>query len=397
MKWLILILSTYFNLFCHESSAQGRVDKSVLDSLLKVAEHTQSDGLVIFKDGKLYNEYYFGKQPQKIEAMSSTKSIVNFAIGKLITDRLLKSLDQPVYEFYPEWNQGQKKEITIRHLMNHTSGLQNTPLTTVEIYPSPDFVKLALAAEISDKPGTKFSYNNKAVNLLAGIVSIASGKRMDEYLKEILFTPLGITDFSWELDSAGNPHGMAGLQIYPKDLAKLGQFFLQKGKWDNKQLIQEDWFSETSKLGRFDPACGLLWWIENVYTIIDDQQIDSLRKIGFDEPMLSKIKALRGDYPLNEYNKIRFLQIEQTTPDWKEKYVPLLLSNNINIGRRNYNHACYETRGYLGNNMIVYPEKQLVVVRMISEESFKKGEGNSNGQGFNNFYSFFELSKNLIK
>jgi CubicO group peptidase (beta-lactamase class C family) len=98
-------------------------------------------------------------------------------------------------------------------LLNQTSGLQNLRTTTPEIYPSPDFVQLALAAELSSDPGSKFSYNNKAVNLLVGVVKQASGMRMDQYVATEVFEPLVIKDFTWTLDRAGNPHGMAGLQI----------------------------------------------------------------------------------------------------------------------------------------------------------------------------------------
>ena len=98
-------------LVCSKTYAQNKIDKPALDTLLKIAEQTQTDGLVIYQDGKLYGEYYFGKEPKQIEAMSSTKSIVNLAIGKLITDGLLTSIDQPVYEFYPEWKQGMKKTL----------------------------------------------------------------------------------------------------------------------------------------------------------------------------------------------------------------------------------------------------------------------------------------------
>src|SRR5262245_18810332 len=184
---------------------QSSVNKQALEKLLKRAAETHSDAVMIFKDSQLVGEY-FAKERGKIELMSCTKSIVNIAIGRLIDAGKIKSLDQPVYEFYPEWKQGRKKLITIRHLLNHTSGLQNVPNTSVEIYPSSDFVKLALAAEVSDTPGSKFSYNNKAVNLLAGIVQVASGKRMDIYFRDEIFQPMDITDFAWTLDESGNPH-----------------------------------------------------------------------------------------------------------------------------------------------------------------------------------------------
>lgn len=369
---LILFISFFLTNFCVEILAQKKLDSKVLDTLIKHAELTQSDALVIFLEGKLYSEYYFGKEPKRIEAMSSTKSIVNLAIGKLITDSLIKSIDQPIYDFYPEWKQGQKKEITIRHLMNHTSGVQNIPLTTVEIYPSPDFVKLALAAEITDKPGTKFSYNNKAMNLLAGIVKIASRKRMDNYLAEKIFAPLGIEDYDWTLDDEGNPHAMAGFQVLPKDLAKLGQLFVQKGKWEGKQLINEKWFTETGTPSTLEPSCGLLWWIdyEQKFSIIDDEQIGKLQKAGLPDSVINVVRSLKGKHESSVYSKLFAEKMKRIMPVWDTAITKILKDNGLTISRKENMNKFYKTLGYLGNCMAVYPDKNLVVVRMISEESF---------------------------
>jgi len=389
-----------FLIFCVSLSAQKKLNSKILDSLIKTAELTQTDGLVIFLDGKLYNEYYFGKEAKKIEAMSSTKSIVNLAIGKLITDGLIKSVDQPIYDFYPEWNQGMKKEVTIRHLLNQTSGMQNVPNTNVEIYPSPDFVKLALAAEIVNKPGTVFSYNNKAVNLLAGIVKIVSRKRMDNYLAEKIFTPLGIEDFDWTLDDEGNPHAMAGFQVLPRDLAKLGQLFIQKGKWEGKQLINEAWFTETGTPSSLDPTYGLLWWIEyeNRFSIVDDEQIRKLEQAGLPDTIMLKIRPLKGKYSSQDFTKIFVENIINTTPDWNTKFAPMLRDKSLTVSRKEtINKIGYSTNGYLGNYMVVYPAMNLVVVRMISYDSFVKGKGSEDGTGYNNFVNFFELTKKLLQ
>ena len=105
----ILSIFIVLHIIYTDLSAQPALKQNILDTLIKTAELTQTDGLVIYLDGKLYLENYFGKQPKKIDAMSSTKSIVNFAFGKLITDGLLKSIDQPVADFFPEWKQGMKR------------------------------------------------------------------------------------------------------------------------------------------------------------------------------------------------------------------------------------------------------------------------------------------------
>jgi CubicO group peptidase (beta-lactamase class C family) len=115
-----------------------------------------------------------------------------------------------------------------------TSGLQNELNATIEIYPSKNFVQLGLCAELTNKPGEKFEYNNKSLNLMAGVFKKITGKRIDKYIGERLFKPLGIIDFTWGLDDAGNPHVISGCQIKPKDFAKLGLLLLNKGKYNNK-------------------------------------------------------------------------------------------------------------------------------------------------------------------
>jgi CubicO group peptidase (beta-lactamase class C family) len=237
------------------------IDKTALERLRVRAKEADSDAVVIVKDGRLVADWDFGREHGPIEAMSATKSIVNLAIGRLIDRGKIKSLDQPVCEFYPEWKQGRKKLITVRHLLNHTSGLQS-PLITREIYDSPDFVQFALAAEISDDPGTKFFYNNKAVNLLAGVVQKASGERMDRFIAKEIFEPLGIKEFGWSLDPSGNPQAMAGLQIRAIDLAKIGQMMLDEGSWKGRQVISKQWVRKSVEAGQpLEPTCGLLWWL----------------------------------------------------------------------------------------------------------------------------------------
>ena len=231
------------------NTGQADINSQALQTLRRRAEETKSDRVLIWHDGKMIADWSFaGAKSNPIEAMSATKSIVSLAIGRLIDTGQIKSLDEPVSDFYPEWRTGRKAKITLRHLLNHTSGLQADAITT-EIYASKDFVKLALAANAQDEPGTKFFYNNKAVNLLAGIVQKASGQRMDKYIGAEIFAPLGITQFDWSLDPSGNPHGMSGLQIRAEDLLKIGQMLLQGGQWNGRQLVSKAWIAQSTQAG----------------------------------------------------------------------------------------------------------------------------------------------------
>ena len=374
-------------------SGQSQIQQSALDDLVKEAEKSHSDALVVWKDGKSVGEWYFGKPAVKIEAMSATKSVVNLAIGKLITDGKIKSVDQPVYEFYPEWKQGRKKSITIKHLLNHTSGLQNETRADVEIYPSPDFVQLALAAELSNDPGTFFAYNNKAVNLLAGIVQKASGKRMDLYIRDEIFTPLGITDYSWMLDKAGNPHGMAGLHILPSDFAKLGQLVLNRGKWDDRQIIAESWFDLSFRPGQeFEPTCGLLWWLipDHITYIIDDDQITKLTAKGVSPDFAGKLRLLKGSY--ESRSALQTAAEKVFGERWQEQIMSTLGPMSWSLTRKQVgkNVIGYYASGYLGQYLIIVPADHVIVVRMI-----KGSDGYS--EKTDGFMSITELAVKLVK
>lgn len=241
--------------------ARDAVDAAALERLLAAARAANSDAVVVLRDGEVVGAWYALGQRRLIEAMSATKSIVNLAVGRLVSDGLLESLDTPVHTCFPEWSTGEKSRITVRHLLAHTSGIV-ADATTEAIYASDDFVRHALDSELTSSPGTEIFYNNSATNLLAGFVGCTAGAPLDMYLRDGLFAELGITDFAWTRDAAGNPHGMSGLQIAPLDLARLGQFVLQRGEWDGRQLIDAAWFDVSLRPGsELSDGVGLLWWL----------------------------------------------------------------------------------------------------------------------------------------
>jgi CubicO group peptidase (beta-lactamase class C family) len=286
--------------------AFDRVDADALARLLDSGQIANSDAIVVLHDGELVGAWYAGGTPQRIEAMSVTKSIVSLAVGRLLTTGAIASLDVPVHHFYPEWNEGRKAQVTLRHLLNHTSGL-HSGRTTEAIYASNDFVRHALDSEITSEPGIEASYNNNATNLIAGIVGRAAGQPMDEFLRHDLFARLGISDFSWTRDRAGNPHGMAGLQILPEDLARLGQLVLDRGMYHGERLIDAEFIeASTTQATPASGAFGLLWWLIRAPEPADVPAADR------------RIVGVRAD-------------------------------------------------GYLGQYIIIYPEQRLVGVRMVRQ------------------------------
>ncbi len=368
------------------------INKIRLDTLLRQAAQTHSEAVIIYKDNQLIAEKYFGigRADNKIEVMSCTKSIVGLSVACMLTDKLIDSLDVQVAQYYPEWRQGQKQYITLRHLVNMTSGMQNNPNATVEIYPSPDFVQLALAAELSSKPGELWSYNNKSLNLMAGIIKKITGKRMDEYIGERLFKPLGITDYTWSLDSAGNPHVMSGCQIRPADFIKLGLLLLNKGTWQGKRIIAEAHIDKVITPCKQYEGYGMLWWIdyERTTSIIDDAYITQLTEAGLSKDFMDKVKQIKGRYtsPDEYYANIQKVFGENPWAYLNENLGPI----NMALSRKEYSgNRYYRADGYLGNYIVVDPATKIVAVRMISGESFQTET--------DNFTAFRKLVIDLAK
>ncbi|RKH86095.1 class C beta-lactamase-related serine hydrolase [Corallococcus sp. AB032C] len=354
----------------HAASPEAEgIDPEALSQLVRRAKETKSTGLVVLKNGKLVGEWSFGSGPSHVEAMSITKSIAGLAVLKLLADGKIPSLDQPVHHYFPEWNQGRKKDITLRHLLTHTSGLQ-TARTTEEIYASPDFVKLALAAELDQAPGSTFRYNNKAVNLLAAIVRKASGQRLDQYLRQAIFNPLGITRFGWSLDGAGNPQVMSGLQLQPLDLAKLGQLMLEEGMWQRCRVLPAEWVRRATQGGEGPAAhTGLLWWPMRIWQRywVDDALLTSWRKAGVSPAFIQAVSALKGRVFTSPEEYLAALKALR--PDGS--LVSLLDTEVENRGvppsaREGGPLVAFNANGFLGQYLVVVPSLRLVVVRMYA-------------------------------
>lgn len=369
IRFLIIVIT-----FLSISTIKGQpIIKPKLDVLIKKAELTHSDAVIIYKDNRMVIEKYFGKgNPNRIvESMSCTKSVVGLAIACILSDSLISSLDVPVYKFYPEWKQGQKQFITLKHIVQMTSGLQNEPLATKEIYPSPDFVKLALAAELSSKPGDVWSYNNKALNLISGIIKKITGKRMDKFISERLFKPLGITTFNWTLDLAGNPHMMSGCQVKPSDFIKFGLVILNKGLYNGKRVISEKVINEIITPCEQYKGYGILWWLDysKTLSIVDESCVDKLREAGIDSEFISKVEKMKGVYDSDE-EYVNKIELVFGNNPWE--YINKTLGVNLKMRKKEFSgFVTYRADGYLGNYIIIDPRNKIVAIRMISGESYQ--------------------------
>ena len=354
------------------------IDHSVLQEIKNKSMASHSDAIIILKDGKILLENYFGHEDKPIYIASAGKSLLSLAIGKLIDNQLLDSLDQAVHTIYPQWKQGNKKDITVRMLLNHTSGLQNHPNASIELEPAPtfkvhDIIELALSAELSDVPGKKSRYNNKAVALLGGIVEKLSGKRFDQFFVDEFYKPMNIAQYDWIRDESGNPTVHGAFVIKPSDFIKFGELILNKGRYKGKQIISEEWINESLKQGQnFTPIWGLLWWRLPEYEkrIIDEEIWSSWKNASVDEAFLKKMEPMKEKLYESKYDFYNALE-STLGKDWSRTLNKVLLPS-VQSSKRIYsdNIIAYYADGYRGNYLVIVPKTNVIAIRCADFEGF---------------------------
>ena len=350
---------------------------TVLNEIKEKTTNTHSDAVIIMQGDSLLYRYFNGEEKPMYIA-SAGKSLASLAIGKLLDLNLIDSLNQPVYTLYPEWKQGRKKNITIKMLLNHTSGLQNNPNASIELEPAPDYkvdnvVQLALSAELTDTPGTAVNYNNKAVALLGGIVKKASGLRFDHFFVEHFFKPMNIAQYDWIRDRSGNPTTHGAFIIKPSDFLKFGQLVLQKGMYNGQRIISEQYLNTALAPGQdVTPVWGLLWWRFPEYEkrIIDNELWDSWKTEGVKSAFLKKIKPLKGKLFNSKYEFYDALE-QILGKDWNN-VLNTELPGSLTSSKRIYSDTitAYYADGFRGNYLVVIPEHNIIAIRCADFDGF---------------------------
>jgi CubicO group peptidase (beta-lactamase class C family) len=236
------------------------LDAARVQALIDEAAKSGSSSLLLVKDGRVVVERYFGQPHGAIETMSVTKSIVSLAIGLLVADHRIDSVDQPLSTWLPEWAEGPKSRVTLRHVLTQTTGLDHQQAAG-RLAREHDQVAYARALPLALEPGAKFSYNNEATELLSAVVAAAAGEPLDSFVRRRLLGPLGVTDAPWEKDDAGAPMAYTGLALGARDLANLGRMLANDGRWNDRAVVPAAWIREATTPSAANDAYGLLWWL----------------------------------------------------------------------------------------------------------------------------------------
>ena len=210
---------------------------------LDASKDTEMHHFMALRHGKVICECNFAPYPKGMWHIthSMCKSITGMAIGMLIEEEKLK-LDENIYDIFPDHINAFSKifrpVITVENLLTMTSGVT---FNESGIVSGNDGLGSFLNASVNGKPGTEFQYNSLNTYVLSAIVTKRTGETLTEYLTPRLFEPLGITKYYWETCPKGITKGGWGLFLCAEDMAKLGQLYLQRGKWNGQQLVSEYW------------------------------------------------------------------------------------------------------------------------------------------------------------
>ncbi|MDX1408129.1 MAG: serine hydrolase, partial [Saprospiraceae bacterium] len=292
----------------NESSYHQGIDRSVIDSIhhdILDGDYGLIDHFLLMRNGEIVADYHYDQDYETIAKEYDTthhqynydhpawhpyyqntnlhslqsvgKSITSLLLGIAVDEDVIRDLDAPILPLFVDYEVDRddqlKNAITIRHLLTMQTGIQwdesssyadDTRNNCIVMELSNDWIKYVLNRPMDTLPGTKFVYNSGATVLLGKIVGMATGKRIDECAEEKLFGPLGITEYYWKVTPGGEIDTEGGLYLSTHDLAKIGTLVLQRGQWEGKQIVSQEWLAAS-----FNPAVqfdeergyGYQWWL----------------------------------------------------------------------------------------------------------------------------------------
>ncbi len=350
--------------------AEG-LNAEALSQLLADAERLHTAALVVLRHGKLVGEWTFGHRPMRIPINSCTKSFVSLAVGLLVDDGRIPSIDTPVAHWFPEWEGTPKAAITVRHLLTHSSGLA-TPRYGRPLYLEPSLVRFALDDALVSRPGTTNAYSNVGTGLLAAVVARAAGEPVDALLARRVFSKLGIVDFTWSSDARGDRHGFADLSLWADDFAKVGQLVLQHGEWNGEQLISRGWIDTSTAPGDDGANGAMLWWLHFEHVITPGPLIERVARATKTASVITKLEPyFDGGLDQNEtdlFDLLKPWELELTRRQYRQLNLKALRGSPGRV-------IMIQSNGSQGQWLILVPDDDLVVVRLVDLSDPELDEG----------------------
>lgn len=282
----ILVFTSSFGFgFTHNSDLTSISTKlTELNDQIRQEQYGKVSGIVVLnKRGKPIVEQYFGfNNRNSLNPISSvTKSITSIALGICIDRGLIASIDEPVAKYFPEYKKlfaqnPVKKNITIKHLLNQTTGLKWDEWFFPYNYASNSLMALLESKEnwidnffnlpVDTLVGVKFNYNSLSSQVIAEVVSRVSGMPFNQFVVENIFKPLGIETFTWDSYPNNPLPAWGGISLSTLDMAKIGLLMINDGRYKNIQIVSAGWINNSVNIESVynqNTGYGLHWWVEH--------------------------------------------------------------------------------------------------------------------------------------
>jgi len=248
-----------------------------LDDYILEHRYRLINSILVYQKGNLVLERYYNKftSQSRNPIKSIWKSILSLTLGICLDKGGISSIDEPICNYLPQFNEGIHpfhKLITIRHLLTMSSGIYwnggihyHCPMLE-QMRRSKDWTTYISNVQMMSLPGAVFQYKEWDCILLSAVISKAMGKTAWEICEEYLYKPLSITSGIWPLTKCGiNYTVMQGEEqsdLSAQDLGKIGLLMLNKGKWNGKQIVSEEYINQSSLPSNSNKGYGLFWWIK---------------------------------------------------------------------------------------------------------------------------------------
>lgn len=249
------------------------------------------------KDGTPMPVYFPPSADTYHQMRSVTKTVTSTLIGNLLYRNMIPSIDVPLFDYFVDRDVAdldKKKHIQLKHALNFNSGLDWAewgawPSDAMGMWLSPDPYAYILNKGVAYEPEEQFVYQGAMSVLLGGVIENIAQMDLREYAEQALFKPLGISNYDWFAhETTGDYLGSSGLYLRSRDLAKLGQLYLNNGVWNDKRIFSKNWAEESFQpKGKFWPnktiEYGYNWWFPQITVNGKRLKIAGMRGFGGQE------------------------------------------------------------------------------------------------------------------
>jgi CubicO group peptidase (beta-lactamase class C family) len=255
--------------------------KKIPDSLEKDMRELKTLAyLVLRNDSLVFENYWEGHGPDAISnSFSMAKTFVSILTGIAISEGKIKSENDKVGDYLPEFNKGKNASLTIKHLLTMSSGINfdedyKSPIAyPAKAYYGNDLTALTMQYEVAQEPGKTFEYLSGNTEILAFVLKKATGKSISEYASEKLWKPLGAeSNALWNLDHENGVEKAYCCYIASaRDFARLGSLYMNHGKFRDQQIVPEEYVAKSivpadltdAETGKKINKYGYSWWLVN--------------------------------------------------------------------------------------------------------------------------------------